>query len=106
MFVVVVESAKVISGAKVNSPITYEGDRFIVTIDPEHWVEADSQHFNGEIPPHAKIFDTFNEAEKFAKRWGGHPYWCKPNGNYEIIEVQPKFGEPQIIGYIPTGRVI
>ena len=101
MFIVVVESKEARSSYKDNPILTYEGDRFIVLEDDEGWVEATSTIFiNDEIPRGAKLFDTEKDAAKFAKRWKGHPWWCRPNGNYEIIEVIPKTETViKIIGY-------
>jgi hypothetical protein len=35
-------------------------------------------------------FDDPKEAKDFVKKWKGHPWWCKPNGKYELIAVQPR----------------
>lgn len=40
-------------------------------------------------------FATRKQAEKFIKGWGGHPWWVVPNGNYEIVEVRPRFVKVQ-----------
>jgi hypothetical protein len=101
MYVVVVDSKEARSSYKDNPILTYEGDRFIVLNDDEGWVEATSTLFiNGEIPRRAKLFDTEKEAVAFAERWKGHPWWCIPNGNYEIIEIVPKIEAiTRLIGY-------
>jgi hypothetical protein len=44
------------------------------------------------------LFNTYNEAEEFAKRWKGHPHWCKPSVGYEIVEVDSVYRQ-ELIGY-------
>ena len=100
MFVVIVESEEARSGVKGNPIVTREGSEFIATIEADGWVEATSSNFHGKIPADAKTFGTYGEAEGFAKRWEGHPWWCRPNGNYKIVEVEPVIETiHKIIGY-------
>lgn len=68
------------------------GETFVVTVDREYAWDTSSRWHNGDpIPLDAKIFQTAEAAAKFAKKWLGHPWWCKPNGNYEIVEVVPVY---------------
>lgn len=106
-YVVVVESSEAISGYD-NAVMTKEGDKFLVTKDTDGWVDASSSRWGGNInesngfPIHAKMFDTQQAAIKFATRWKGHPWWCKPNGNFVVLEVSPKY-EQKLVGYQVTG---
>jgi hypothetical protein len=100
---VIVTSKEAKSGAKGNPVMTKEGERFWATVDPEGWVEASSSRVNvtGESPPgDPLIFKTRERAEEFAKRWKGHPWWCIPNGQYEIVPLVAKtVTDPRITGY-------
>lgn len=90
-FVLVVESGKAADIA-FGSVITLEGEKFVVTVDREYAWDTSSRWHNGDpIPLDAKIFQTAEAAAKFAKHWSGHPWWCKPNGKYEIFEVVPVY---------------
>jgi hypothetical protein len=95
-FVLIVESKEARSGYD-NSVLTKAGDKFLVTIEPEGWVEATSSRWTGSLnesngfPIRAKLFDSKDAAVKFGKRWKGHPWYCKPNGNFQVIEVKPIF---------------
>ena len=88
-FAIIVESKEAISGYN-HTVMTKAGDKFLVTKDHEGWVEASSTRWNGEIED-PKLFPSRASAESFAKRWKGHPWWCKPNGNFEILEVKPVY---------------
>jgi len=92
MFVIKTECKKAISGYK-DSVVTNEGDKVWVVKEPEGWVEATSRSltFCLEPPQDCKTFATYEAAEKFIKRWKGHPWYSVPNGNYEIIEVEQKY---------------
>jgi hypothetical protein len=85
LYAVVVTSleAKSTSG----TVITPAGTQFIATIEPDGWVPATSSRYTGAIPADAKTFDTEEAAVNFAKSWNGHPWWCRPNGEYEVIQV-------------------
>jgi hypothetical protein len=92
MFAVIVESREMRSGAQGNPIITREGERFWALVEPEGWVEATSARASGStVPGAAKTFQTRAAAERFAERWKGHPWWCSPNGKYEIVEVAPRY---------------
>ena len=81
------------------SIIGREGEWYLVCDDHDGWVEADSMRYeNGNIPTCVKKFKTPEIAQKFAKRWKGHPWWCKPNGVYKVISMEPKY-ETRTIGY-------
>jgi len=90
-YAVIVDSKEALTGADVpNRVMTKEGERFWATIEREGWVEATSASFKeGLIPADVKTWETSDAAEEFAKRWKGHPWWCVPNGNYEIVELLP-----------------
>lgn len=68
-----------------------------VCIEEGGWVEATgmSCDFERGIPKDIKTFDTKEDADRFIKRWKGHPWYYKPNEEYEIIEVIPKYKQVQ-----------
>ncbi len=81
-----------------------EGAWYWVLKDVEGWVEATSIEVgspfvsSGEIPAHIKTFATPSEAEQFARRWKGHPWWCEPNGEFKVFAVSPVTAT-QVVGY-------
>jgi hypothetical protein len=85
------------SAAPGKPVVTEKGTRFWVTNEPEGWVPASSVWDSGTVPGDIKTFMYYEDAEKFAKKWKGFPWWCKPI-DYEIIEVEPVYREV-IIGY-------
>jgi hypothetical protein len=90
LFVLIVSSKEARSGVEGNPVMTQAGDRFVVVVEPEGWVEATSRSYdaNNVISPDAKIFRTVSGAAKFARRWKGHPWYCIPDGNFEVVPVQ------------------
>lgn len=104
MFILIVESNEARSGVKGNPVLTKKGDRFLVENENEGWVEATSSRWREKINKGAKLFETAAEAESFAHRWQGHPWWCRPNGNYEVINVKPVF-EKITVGYERAKKV-
>lgn len=104
MFIVIVESKEVLDYTGFG--ITKEGTKFIITIDPDGWGDtSDSYNNSNDITKHVKLFKTEKEADKFAKKWKGHPWWCKPNGNYTIHEVFP-VTKQVVVGYSLTSDQI
>lgn len=92
-YAIMVTSDKAVSDAGMpGAVVTEKGDRFWVCIEPEGWVEATSSRVGDpmDIPVDAMTFITEAAAEHFAKKWTGHPWWCKPI-EHEIIPVLPKF---------------
>ena len=68
-----------------------EGEKFLVVKEPEGWVEADSCRWDGSVGADVKKFSSREAAEKFARKWDGFPWWCVPNGNFEVVEIRPKY---------------
>lgn len=77
--------------------LTKAGELACVMTEPEGWVEATAWSVpdSNTIPDCAKKFPSYESAEKFIKRWKGHPWYCVPNGEYEIIEVVPRMVQVQ-----------
>ena len=99
-FAVIVHSKEMLAYDK--SIMTKEGERFWATVDREGWVEASSSRarVNEGVPGDVMTWPTREDAEKFARRWKGHPWWCSPNGTFEIVELIPrKVIETKIVGY-------
>lgn len=73
--------------------ITKEGDWVWVCNEEGGWVEATatSTFLYKNPPKDVKTFSTSDAAEKFIKKWKGHPWYYVPNGVYQIIEVEPKY---------------
>ena len=91
MFVVRTECKQALAYDK--SILTEEGEKVWVCKEPDGWVEATSSSAKWSDDPHPDCltFKTYESAEKFIKKWKGHPWYNTPNGNYEIIEVQRKY---------------
>ena len=63
---------------------------FWVTYSEEEKIEKSSLIKESHpIPPNVKLFSSEEEAEEFAKQWEGFPWWCQPNGNYEVVLLIP-----------------
>lgn len=92
-YAIIVTSGEARSGVKSNPIVTYEGDKFWVTKEPEGWVSATSQMYS-EVVPYGrcgvKTFPTYDAAFEFAARWRGHPWWCDPK-SFVIVELEPKY---------------
>lgn len=71
--------------------VTRQAEKRWVCNSEGGWVEATSQGFFGysEIPGDVKAFASREDAEKFARRWKGHPWYCQPTGEFEVIELEP-----------------
>jgi hypothetical protein len=77
--------------------LTQEDERFFVTNEEGGWVEATSTSVKfverlerkiGVVPKEIKVFKTREAAEKFGKRWKGHPWYVQPK-DFEVIELAP-----------------
>jgi len=80
-FVIVVESR---SGAN-----TKEGQKFILKVDREQYVDAEAWPYDGGFfPLDALIFENKEDADEFCRKWKGG-YRCNPK-SYEVIEVRPR----------------
>ena len=92
-FVVVVESFE--ARSEYGKVITKNGQKLLVTFS-EGW--DSSSDWNGNINSSSnepKLFESIDSATAFARKWEGHPWYCKPNGNFEIIEVRPVYKQVQ-----------
>lgn len=89
MYALVVEGKEAKSSS--GTIVAYEGEKFIVSNDTEGWVDATSQTWHGIIRKDVKIFKTKERAKEFVQRWEGFPWWCRPNGNFEIIKIRPRY---------------
>lgn len=98
---VIVTSKEARSGVTGNPIMTQAGDRFWATVEPEGWVEASSSRFtSAAVPSDVLTFKSRARAEAFAKRWKGHPWWCVPDGQYEIVPLRAIYvSRTKITGY-------
>jgi hypothetical protein len=90
MFGLIVVSAE--AKSTDNTVLTNIGDKYWVISEPDGWVPATSVNITGDIkniPAGLKVWETKEEAEKFGKKWKGHPWWCVPI-SFEVIEVKEK----------------
>lgn len=74
--------------------VTKSGHEVWVCNEQDSWVEATGQSVNfspDTIPCSIKVFDSKVEAEIFIKKWKGHPWYYVPNGEYEVVEVEPQY---------------
>ncbi len=98
MYALIVESKEVLGTRGI---FTEEGTEFLVTIEEEGWVPGTSTeyHMGDTIRKDTKIFKSVQHAQHFAKSWGGHPWWCKPNGKYRVIKLEAVYEEPEVKYY-------
>lgn len=68
---------------------TEEGYRCVISYDPGGYGPTGSPLSSGF--KYAALWNTFEEAEEFAKKWWGNPWYHIPNGNYEIVELEPLY---------------
>lgn len=40
-----------------------------------------------------RTFNTIDAARDYAAAFKGHPWYCSPNGTFEVVEVMPTFRE-------------
>lgn len=88
-FAVIFKAKETRSGLPGNPVVTRAGSEFIVAIEPDGWVEATSLHvpLSKELPEDLKTWKTADEAERFMKRWKGHPWYARPE-SWRVIEVE------------------
>jgi hypothetical protein len=86
-----------------DSVVGKENQLYWVIMEREGWVEATSRDYQPAVPKDIKLFDSETSAIAFAKRWSGHPWWCKPK-SYEIVELQERY-ERVMTGYEVVGPV-
>lgn len=63
--------------------------------ETDHWISSREVNHPLGMVDDPMVWETRDEAEKLLKQWKGHPYWCVPNGIYEILEVRPHMKEVQ-----------
>lgn len=95
-YVVIVEAKE--SKNDLDFIVTKHGERFIVAKDT---YGITGYVYEGKIPTDAQTFNSYQEAEKFASKWKGHPWYCEPNGNFEILEVAKEY-KKVFNGYKPV----
>ena len=95
------------SSIPLSAPLTKEGDWIWVVKEPGNWIEATGYRCNSDpeqIPKNVRKFPSPGAAKKFANHWAGHPWYYKPNGIYEVIQVKQTF-EQVHTGYLRTGEL-
>jgi hypothetical protein len=61
------------------------------------WVEATTRKISSDTPSPSdlrndlKTFASVGEVEALLRRWEGHPWYHKHNGNYEVFEVEANY---------------
>jgi len=105
MFALIVQSKEV--RANSGDIMTASGEEFLVKRDVDGWVSATGVNLkgslaqeNGKFSIDTKIFASFDEAQKFAAKWKGQPWWVKPNGFFRVVPVK-ELTEQIVIGYAP-----
>jgi hypothetical protein len=91
MFGIIVTGKEARSGNPERSIVAQAGEKFWVCTERDGWVDATSLRCTDPkaVPGDIKIFKTTECAEKFAKKWKGHPWWCQPD-TYEVVELHAK----------------
>lgn len=97
LFALLITGKEARSGVPGNPVVGAAGEKYWVTIEPDGWVEATSRRARtaADVPEDIKPFATVTDAENFANRWKGHPWWCIPCG-YEVIPVIPVYEQRQV----------
>jgi hypothetical protein len=93
MFAIIVTGKEVPCDATPDRPMTKESERFwVCNIEPAGWVPATgtSLSFSKDPPRDIKTFKTRDAADKFAKKWKGHPWWVVPK-SHEVVELEPVY---------------
>ena len=67
--------------------MTKEGDKCVVS-DGDWGLTGSALSYGFRD---AATWETYEEAEKIAKKWDGMPWYHKTNGNYVIVELQPAY---------------
>lgn len=99
-FAVIVVGKEARSAAPGKPIVTNHGDKFWITTEPDGWVPATSTRCMdlNSVPGNVKCFDTIKSANEFASSWPGHPWWCSPTGEFEIVELVPEY-QSVLVGY-------
>lgn len=74
-----------------------EGQKFLV-LDGKYRPIGQNYNDTDDLPFDTLTFDTWEEAETFGKSWVGHPWWCNPNGKFEILNIVPRYSN-EVVGY-------
>lgn len=97
MFGLIVTGKEVPCADKSRPLMTQEGERFWVTLD--YWGDTSSRCDDAsKVPGDVKLFETEEAAATFAKKWKGHPWWCKPRGEFQVVKVEAVY-QPVLSGY-------
>jgi len=87
--------AVIVTGSKIYGQLggimCDEGTRFWVTW--AEWGDTSSiiRDDDDSVPGTVKIFNSTSDAHDFAHSWLGHPWWCVPNGEYDVVEIKQKY---------------
>lgn len=70
--------------------MTEHGTKLWIILEPQYdWISSEIVSDPEKPSLLLKTWDTMLEAESFAKKWKGHPWWCSPIA-YDVIEVEPR----------------
>lgn len=76
------------------SVVTWEGEVMVAVKEKDGWVPATSRHYRGgALPKETKLFRTEQAANRFMKKWKGHPWYAEPR-SWEVVEVKRKVRRP------------
>lgn len=71
--------------------LTAQGDRFWIVKKDGYFLEV-KDCVSKDVAPHdAMLFASKKEAKRFFKAWKGYPWWVVPTGNFDVVEVVPKY---------------
>jgi hypothetical protein len=97
LYAVIVTGKEMRSGAEGNPIVGREGERYWVCED--HWGDTSSRCTDpARVAGDVKLFKTEAAATAFAQRWSGHPWWCSPTGEFEVVEIRPRYRKV-LVGY-------
>ena len=76
------------------SVLTGNGEKALLCDEPNSRVPATGTYYDGSnknISVWAKHFSSEHKAHEFMKKYKGHPWYYIPNGNYEVIKINPVY---------------
>lgn len=83
--------------------ITPKGRQFVVVKEADGWVPATSSIFNADrLPLDLKTWKSLAEAEKFMRKWAGHPWYASPE-TFKTVKVHEVY-ELKLAGYGIDGQ--
>lgn len=75
-------------------------DQYAWVVDERDMITCRFIGATNDIPLSVKTWEDRTEAEKFIGKWEGHPWFCQPNGEFEVIDLKPIY-KIELMSYQP-----